>query len=298
MNENYETVRELRRRLTRIGWGFLLYLAVMEVLSFAAVFIPGEVPSTLVSYFLLYVVSPVFFWLVVHKLPKGHCRNTSLSVRALVRTAVVSVGTLELFAYVTNFAMILFENVSGQTTTDVLQTATSSMPTWLYLVLVGVLAPLGEEFMFRRLLLDRVRPFGDHAAIWITAVAFGLFHMNLYQFFYATALGVLFAGVVVKTGKLWHSVVLHSAVNLLSALLSSVSLLSDFATIAVLVVVIALMIYAVWAIFHFSKSYSCDPPQYPATNQQVAMAAVRSVGLWVCTAAAMIGSVAIIFIAY
>lgn len=297
MNETYETMRQLRRRFSRIGWGVLTYLVAIQLMSLVALFIPGEVVSTLVSYALTYGLGPLVLWLVIRKLPKGACREMPLSLRALARTSLVSIGVLEIFAYVTGVIMTLVETVSGQTTSDVLQSAASDMPTWLYLLLVGVFAPLGEEFLFRKVLLDRVRPFGDRAAIWVTAVAFGLFHLNLYQFFYATALGVLFAGVVVKTGKLWHTIVLHSAVNLGSAALSGLADLGDAGTVAVSVLVIALMAYAVWAISRYRKSYRFDPPQYPATGREVAAAAVRSVGLWVCAVLAMIVSVVIIFTA-
>ena len=297
MNENYETMRQLRRRFTRIGWGVLIYLAAIQLMSLVTLFVPGEVASTLVSYALTYGLGPLVLWLVIRKLPKGACRNMPLSPRALVRTALVSIGMLEIFAYITGVIMTAVEAVSGQTTSDVLQSAASDMPTWLYLLLVGVFAPLGEEFLFRKVLLDRVRPFGDRAAIWVTAVAFGLFHLNLYQFFYATALGVLFAGVAVKTGKLWHTMVLHSAVNLGSAALSGLTDLGDAGAGIASALVIGLMAFAVWAIWRYRKSYSFDPPQYPASNREVAAAAVRSTGLWVCAVLAMAVSVAIVFIA-
>ncbi len=295
MNENYETLRQLRRRLSRIGWGVLIYLVVLQILSIATALIPNMIAATLIGYTLSYGVGPLALWLVIRKLPKGACRNLPLSPRALVRTALVSLGVMEAFSIFTNYLVLFLEQVAHHTTTDILQEAITDMPTWLYLVLVGVFAPIGEEFLFRKLLLDRVRPFGDQAAIWITAVAFGLFHLNLYQFFYATALGVLFAGVVVKTGKLWHTIVLHSFVNLSTALFTELANWNDIGTIAVSIVLFGLMIYAVWTILRYRKSYFFDPPQYPATDRQVAQAAVRSVGLWVCFVLTLAASTAIIF---
>lgn len=297
MNENYETLRQLRRRLSRIGWGVLIYLVFLQIISIATVLIPNNIAATLVGYALVYGVGPLALWLVIRKLPKGACRCLPMSPRALVRTALVSLGVMELFSIITNYLVLFLEQASNQTTTDILQEAATDMPLWLYLLLIGVFAPIGEEFLFRKLLLDRVRPFGDQAAIWITAVAFGLFHTNLYQFFYATALGVLFAGVAVKTGKLWHTVVLHSAVNLGSALFTELANWNDIGTAVSFIILFGLMIYAVWAILRYRKSYFFDPPQYPATDRQVAQAALRSVGLWVCCVLAMIISVAVIFYA-
>ncbi len=296
MNENYETIRQLRRRFSRIGWGILIYLVVLQIISAVSIlFIQNIILSTLVGYALVYGVAPLALWLVIRKLPKGACRNLSMSPRALARTALVSFGMMELFSIFTSYLVLFLEQASGQTTSNILQEAATNMPMWLYLLLTGVFAPVGEEFLFRKLLLDRVRPFGDRAAIWITAVAFGLFHTNLYQFFYATALGVLFAGVAVKTGKLWHTVVLHSAVNLGSALVSALADWNDIGTVVMVVVLLGLMVYSVLVILRYRKSYSFDPPQYPATNRQVAQAALRSVGLWVCFVLTMAISIFVIF---
>ncbi len=76
-----------------------------------------------------------------------------------------------------------------------------------------LLAPFFEELMFRGVLLKKLRPHGNALAIWATAFAFGLYHGNFSQFFYATALGVVFASIVVKTNRLIYSMILHTIIN-------------------------------------------------------------------------------------
>lgn len=87
----------------------------------------------------------------------------------------------------------------------------------LKIPVVVIVAPLLEEYIFRKLLIDRLHPYGEKAAILFSGLSFGLFHMNLFQFFYAFALGLLFAYVYTRTGKLRYSVLMHMVINFLGS---------------------------------------------------------------------------------
>ena len=67
---------------------------------------------------------------------------------------------------------------------------------------VGFLGPIIEEYIFRWKLLNRLRRFGDKAAITYTALMFGLMHGNVTQFLYAAVIGVVLGYVAVKTGRM------------------------------------------------------------------------------------------------
>ena len=81
------------------------------------------------------------------------------------------------------------------------------------LLVMVVLAPLFEEWFFRKQLIDHSARYGEKTAILLSALAFALFHGNLYQLFYAFALGLLFAYVYVRTRRLRYPVLLHMIVN-------------------------------------------------------------------------------------
>lgn len=87
-------------------------------------------------------------------------------------------------------------------------------PLPLQLLLAGLIAPAAEELLFRRLLLRRLRPYGERFALVASALCFGLFHGNLNQFFYAFLLGLVLAELALSTGCLWQAVLLHALVNL------------------------------------------------------------------------------------
>lgn len=89
------------------------------------------------------------------------------------------------------------------------------IPIFLYMVFF---APVAEEFIFRKVLLDKIRRYGDQVAIVVSGVVFGLFHQNLSQFFYAAALGMMFAYLVIRTNNIWYSVLVHFLINLMGSI--------------------------------------------------------------------------------
>ena len=88
----------------------------------------------------------------------------------------------------------------------------------LTVVAVVVLAPVLEEALFRGVILQGLaRQRGPRAAALWTAAFFALFHFyNPWQIVPTFFLGLLLAWVVMTTGSLWPSIVLHAAFNGLS----------------------------------------------------------------------------------
>ncbi|PWG62748.1 CPBP family intramembrane glutamic endopeptidase [Bifidobacterium callitrichidarum] len=85
---------------------------------------------------------------------------------------------------------------------------------WATLLFVVILAPIVEEWLFRKELISRLRRYGEKTAIVFSAITFGLFHMNLFQFFYAFGLGLIFGYVYTRTSRLRYTVLMHMVINL------------------------------------------------------------------------------------
>lgn len=107
------------------------------------------------------------------------------------------------------------------------------------IVSIVILAPLWEEFVFRKLMVDRINRLGDRAAMVISAFVFAAYHANLQQFFYAFGAGLVFAYVYLRTGKLRYSIVLHMLVNLMYGVLPGRFLLSGDGNLIVSAVIAA-----------------------------------------------------------
>ena len=91
---------------------------------------------------------------------------------------------------------------------------------WLNLLVMVVLAPVVEEWMFRNFLLDRIAGFGQLGAAFLSAFLFALAHGNFYQFFYAFGLGFLFAYLYMKTGKIKYCIVFHMGINFMGSVVA------------------------------------------------------------------------------
>ncbi|MBO4749934.1 MAG: CPBP family intramembrane metalloprotease [Lachnospiraceae bacterium] len=85
---------------------------------------------------------------------------------------------------------------------------------------VGIGAPIFEELVFRKLLIDRTIKYGEFIAIFFSGLAFGLFHGNFQQFFYAFGLGLLFAFVYARTGRIGYTIGLHMVVNMITSVIT------------------------------------------------------------------------------
>lgn len=88
-------------------------------------------------------------------------------------------------------------------------------PVWLGIISYGILAPLGEEIVFRGVVYGQLRkvlkvPF----AVVLSGLAFGLFHGNLVQAVYATVIGCLLALVYEWYGTIAAPMLFHSVANL------------------------------------------------------------------------------------
>lgn len=103
----------------------------------------------------------------------------------------------------------------GQQAGEPLQDMVTGTNPWIIFLFGVLLAPVVEEWIFRKLILRRLSPWGEPVAIFGSAFLFGLFHGNFGQFFYAFAVGAVFAYVALRTGGIRYTVALHFLVNLL-----------------------------------------------------------------------------------
>lgn len=85
-------------------------------------------------------------------------------------------------------------------------------------VAMVVIAPIVEEYVFRKVIVDRTVRYGQGIAIVTSGLMFGLFHGNLNQFAYAVVLGMFFAFLYVKTGNLKITIAMHAIVNFLGSI--------------------------------------------------------------------------------
>lgn len=139
-------------------------------------------------------------------------RVTAKQFGALVLVSYAVVYLTNLLGLGVNAAI---SALRGEQAGEPLQDMVASSNPWIIFLFGVLLAPFLEEWVFRKLLLRRLSPWGEPVAIFGSAFLFGLFHGNFGQFFYAFAVGAIFAYVALRTGGIRYTIALHFLVNLL-----------------------------------------------------------------------------------
>lgn len=89
----------------------------------------------------------------------------------------------------------------------------------LNLIFTAVLPAVCEETAHRGMLLSQMKKGGAWKAIMLSSVFFGLLHLNIYQFFYATILGVFLAVLTLSTKSIYPAMIVHFMNNALNVYL-------------------------------------------------------------------------------
>ncbi len=82
-----------------------------------------------------------------------------------------------------------------------------------------VIAPVFEEFWYRGVVMERLKPYGNGFAIFVSAILFGLTHANFQQLFYATTLGICLGYIAITTKSIVVTTIMHAMFNSISGLL-------------------------------------------------------------------------------
>ena len=86
------------------------------------------------------------------------------------------------------------------------------------ILFVVVFTSIFEEFIFRKLLYDKLIAFGGKVFIIVSSLMFALFHVNQHQLIYTFGIGLVFAGVMYFTKKISYCILLHMFFNLFGVL--------------------------------------------------------------------------------
>ena len=193
-----------------------------------ALFLLCQAASWIVGFVMMRLVLPKSTPIEKKNLPFGR-----FLLAALMCFGVWGVGAV--LGNVTSFFGVETESLFS---TDLLGKAV--LP---YLVYAVIGAPILEELTFRKALLDGLHDQHEGYAAVISALLFGLMHGNHMQFFLAFFIGLIFAMVYQRTGRVIYSMILHAMINF-TATLPEVLLLYDIDisrgwNIAVLVLIAA-----------------------------------------------------------
>ncbi len=172
----------------------------------------------LLTFLPIYLAAFPLGFLLLRNMRTEKPEQQKLTAAAGLRFVIYSIAVMyigNLLGTLVNVIIGVFR--SGDTVNPVANLAMISDGLLFRILFMVFAAPILEELFFRKFLIDRMRPYGEKTAVLTSALMFGLFHGNFSQFFYAAALGAVFAYVYLQTGRIRYTIGLHMGINFMGS---------------------------------------------------------------------------------
>ncbi|MCR5655537.1 MAG: CPBP family intramembrane metalloprotease [Lachnospiraceae bacterium] len=158
----------------------------------------------------LILLVPVLIYLFVKKIPlKDVFRLRRIKVANIFLCIVYTL----LCAPAMIFANLVTMLIAGNTAME-LGSMLSGVSPIVIVLIVGILAPVNEEFMTRGVLNTGLRSTGRVVgAALLTGLCFGVMHLDLNQFSYAFIIGTMMVLVNEAADSIWPSIIFHICIN-------------------------------------------------------------------------------------
>lgn len=219
----------MKKSFSSLGWRFLIgtlviYAVQMGVMAIVGAVKPEWLQDTTISLILavmpLYLIGMPVLIALVKRMPGEAPAKKKMTAGQFVLALIMCFALMYCGNLVGTLITTVVGALKGSAVDNALMTyATESnmVVTFIYMVLC---APVLEEYIFRKLIVDRTAKYGQGVAIVLSGLMFGLFHGNLNQFAYAFLLGMFQAFLYVKTGNLKITIGLHMCINFMGAVIS------------------------------------------------------------------------------
>ena len=219
-------LREAKKHFSKLGLGTFVILglgAVVQILAMGVIdnvwpqWMENSWGMWLITFAPLYLIAVPVGLLLLRKVPAKPLEKHDLKPGRYIVSAIICIFMMyagNILGTVITALLQLLPGVSAGNPILGYATDNALLPKVLFMV---ILAPVIEEYIFRKQLIDRMHVYGEKLAVITSALMFGLFHGNLSQLFYAFALGLVFGYVYLKTGKLRYSIGLHMLINFIGS---------------------------------------------------------------------------------
>lgn len=199
-----------------IIWYVASSLAIGMAVSIFHIQLPMELGLTQVY---ILMIPPLLVYMAINKINPGkHFAFKVLKPVDVLLCILFGYMLVPMMLALSQFTTLLVENHLDNASTQIFQTFSFGEQ----LFFMALIPAVAEELVFRGFLYHSYRKNGVFGAAVISALGFGLFHLNLNQFLYAFVLGIVFALLVEATSSLFSSMLAHFAANSYSVIIMNV----------------------------------------------------------------------------
>lgn len=173
----------------------------------------------------MYIIAYPLIFLLLKKVPSQPVVESKK-----MKFSHILAAFLMLYAgtYICNFIGIILTTIISlfkqSAVSNVMVEVTGSIHPLVNFLIVVIFAPILEELLFRKTLVDKTVKYGEGVAVVLSGLLFALFHGNLNQFAYTLFMGCFFGFIYVKTKNIIYPIILHIIVNFMGSFMSSIML--------------------------------------------------------------------------
>lgn len=222
--------RAAKKIFSRIGMSYFVFWLVSIVFSnAAALFLYILFPDYTENYLLMilaailpmYVLGAPVCMLMMQRVPAEPPARSKWNAGQIIGGFIVAYALMRFGSIVGVYIGSLIEAFfpDAQATTNNVEELVMTGEMWVNVIVMVMAGPVVEELLFRKILCDRLRPYGDGITIVVTGMMFGVFHGNVTQGVYACVLGMFLAYVYLKTGNIFITIGYHIGVNFMGSVL-------------------------------------------------------------------------------
>lgn len=223
-----ELKEQARSGISKVGVAYTIFIIIIEIVSELISYILKHAFSDrkftaneaiVLGTFPMYIIGIPLLYLMLKRLPSRKPESYKISTVWLFMLIPICYFMLIAGAYIGNFAGNLLSEVTGLNISNRTSDLISQASPLLIAVVVVIVGPLMEEIIYRKLMIDKVMVYSPSAAVFLSGLCFAFFHTNIYQFFYAFFIGLVFGIVYINTGRLRYTFFLHACSNALGSLI-------------------------------------------------------------------------------
>lgn len=176
--------------------------------------------NLILSSIMVYAIAMPLILLLASRMEKDVVEHHKMSAGQFVIAFIICYALVYASNLIGNMITMFIGILKGSAVQNgLIDYVTGGNPLVNFLAMV-VIAPIVEEYVFRKVIVDRTVRYGQGIAIITSGLMFGLFHGNLNQFAYAVVLGMFFAFLYVKTGNLKITIAMHAIVNFMGSIVA------------------------------------------------------------------------------
>ena len=166
----------------------------------------------------MYIIAfPIIFWMLKKVPAQTNYEQKKMKPLHVFVAFLMTYAATYVCNIIGNVIATIIGIIKQSPVENVILEVTNSINPVVNILIIAICAPIMEEILFRKFLVDRTAQYGEGVAIFFSGLVFGLFHGNLIQFSYAFVLGMFFAFIYVKTRKIIYTIILHIIQNFMGS---------------------------------------------------------------------------------